>query len=241
MTSVKSILCIPGLWKDVTELVDSIFSNNVGEFIFGGKVLLNLKTDIGFEVEIYDRDDDMKASFQVAGMASRLSDNYLDLIDKHTFVIYLIGEAGSVDKAKSIAEAGLAILKSGGVGIKVETAGKAFTKEQWAYHYQQSNWYEMFVLDSIVDEDGATYSCGMHNLGLRDTIVSGEDFQESVDLISLFGYYQLVDKPTITNNQTFARSADSPIRFQIVDEPKQPYDGHELFNNPFGMWRLKRK
>ena len=240
---VKTVLCIPGSWKDRSEIVTSIALKNLGEFIFAGKILLNLKTNIGFEIEIFDRDDRMKESFKWAGMVNMLSDEYLELIDKHVFVVYIVGETGDLQKAKSIAEAGLAVLKSGGIGIKVETSGKAFSKEQWAdliIKYQESNLYKMFVLDSISDVKGTTYSCGMHNLGFKDTIVSGEHFQESVNLISTFGYYQLIDKPSIMSNQTFSSSANSPI-FQIIEEQNQPYKDHKLFRNPFGMWRLKRK
>lgn len=240
---VKTVLCIPGSWKDRSEIVTAIASKNLGDFIFAGKTLFNLKTNIGFEIEIFDRDDRMKDLFKYAGMVNMLSDEYLELIDRHVFVVYIIGETGDLQKAKSIAEAGLAVLKSGGIGIKVETSGKAFNKEHWTdliINYHESNLYKMFVQDSISDVKGTTYSCGMHNLGFKDTIISGEKFQESVDLISTFGFYQLIDKPSIVSNQTFSSSADSPI-FQIIEEENQPYKGHELFGNPFGMWRLKRK
>ncbi len=95
----------------------------------------------------------------------------------------------------------------------------------------------MFVVDSITNEDGTVFTCGMHNLGYKDTIISGEDFQNAVNLLSIFGYYQIIDKPDIKNGQTFATSADSPI-FEITDELDQPYKEDELFENPFGMWRL---
>lgn len=99
----------------------------------------------------------------------------------------------------------------------------------------------MYVLDSISsNEKGATYSCGMHNLGLKDTIVYNEDFQESGNLISIFGYYQLIDKPIIKNNQTFCKEQDAPV-FIISEENNQPYKGDELFENPYGMWKLEKK
>ena len=98
----------------------------------------------------------------------------------------------------------------------------------------------MLVLDSISDGNGTVYTCGMHNLGYKDTIVEGEDFQYAVELLSIFGYYQIMDKPEIRAGQTFGTSVDSPI-FEIVEEKNQPYQGDELFENHYGMWRLKRK
>jgi hypothetical protein len=45
----------------------------------------------------------------------------------------------------------------------------------------------------------------MQNVGYTETIVSGEEFQYAVYLVSLFAYYQVVDEPVILNNQTFSQ------------------------------------
>ena len=239
----KTVLCIPGNWNDRTEIVTAIAENNLNDFIFAGMVLLNLKTNKGFELEICERDSGMRESFKIAGMVNHLSEEFLDEIDKHKFVIYISAETGNLESAKEIAEAGNAILKSGGTGIKVETTGKAFTKQYWTEYltdFVESDLYQMFVLDSISDEKGITYTCGMHNLGFKDSIVYNEEFQDSVNLLSIFGYYQLIDKPEIQLGQTFSTDMDSPI-FEITEENKQPNKGDELFKNPYGMWKLERK
>lgn len=241
---IKTIICIPGVWRDRTDLVTSIFNNNVNEYIFAGNILLNTKTEQHFEIEVCDRDERMVNSFKVPGMVNQLGDSYLSEIDKHNTVVYLIGEGGSLEKAEAIAKAAQAIINAGGIGVKVETAGKAFTKEQWASlaaGEPEGNLYRMFVLDSITENETETvFSCGMHNLGLKDTIISGETLEESLDIISTFSYYQIVDKPVIAHSQTFSKAADSPI-YQILEEPTPPYSGMELFENPYGMWRLQRK
>lgn len=243
VTCPKTVLCIPGNWNNRSEIVTAISENNMNEFIFAGMILLNLKNKNSFELEICDRDERMKESFKWAGMVNRVSDEFLNEIDKHKYVIYLTAETGDTEKAKLIAEAGKAILKSGGIGIKVETTGKAFTKDHWIDlldDFDEANLYQMFVLDSICDGIGKTYSCGMHNLGLKDSIVYNEEFQESVNLISIFGYYQLIEKVEIKNNQTFSTEAEGPI-FIISEELNQPNKGDELFENPFGIWKLERK
>ena len=171
-----------------------------------------------------------------------MSDSFLQIIGEHHHIVYLIGKGGTFIDAHHMALAGNAILKSGGLGVKVETAGKAFEKEQWSAlldPFVESNLYRMFVIDSIGSVDGLTYSCGMHNLGLRDTIVVGESFQESVDLIRIFSFYMIIDKPLISEGQTFSRDLESP-KFRIVNESSQPNMGIELFENPYGMWRLSR-
>ncbi|NOQ75705.1 MAG: hypothetical protein GQ574_27105 [Crocinitomix sp.] len=174
---------------------------------------------------------------------NQISEEFLNKIDGHKNVVYLIGETGNTESAKAIAEAGNALLKSGGTGVKVESTGKAFTKEHWSglvTDFEESNLYQMYVLDSIIDGEGATYSCGMHNLGLKDSIVYNEAFQEAANLISIFGHYQLIDKPEIELNQTFSTHAEAPF-FVISEEKNQPNSGDELFENPFGIWKLERK
>lgn len=241
--NAQTILCIPGKWKNESEMVSSMVGNNVGEYLFAGRILMHIKTKEFFQVDISEHDENMRESFRWAGLVNRVSEAFLDEIAEHTLVIYLIGQTGSLQSAESIARAGNAILKAGGIGLKVETAGKAFTAEQWQNlvdNFETADLYKMFVLDSLTDEEGTTFSCGMHNLGLRDTIISNEEFGEAVSVISMFGYYQFIDKPVIMNNQTFAQAANAPV-YRISEEPNQPYQGHELFENPFGMWRLQRK
>jgi len=239
----RTILCIPGNWKNTQEVITSIATSNMPDFIAAGKIMMHVKTQQSFEIEICGRDERMRDSFAWAGQVNRVSKDFLDSIDQHSLVVYIIGETGNFQDAKAVAEAGLALLKAGGTGIKVESTGKAFTKEHWTRlltNFEESNLYEMFVLDCINDGKGTTHSCGMHNIGLKDTIVSGVEFQEAVQLLSTFGYYQIVDKPTLRARETFGVAQDAP-RYEMVDEPRQPYKGDELFENPFGMWRLKRK
>ena len=239
----RTVLCIPGNWKNRSELVTAIAESNAGNYLFAGMVLMDLKTKAGFELEIYERDNRMKEAFGFAGRVNQVTDNFLSKIDEHSLVLYLSGETGSFEKAFDLANAANALLNAGGTGVKVETTGKAFEKEQWmglvAEEYP-ANLYALYVLDSISDGLGTTYSCGMHNLGLKDVIVYQEDFQEAVNLIAAFGYYQIMESPEINVNQTFGVAANSPI-FEIQEEHKQPNKGDDFFENPYGMWLLQRK
>ena len=235
-----SIICIPGNWEDWSEFIISLVGATNGEYLAVGNILMNTSTKHYYEIEMCERDERMMKAFSVAGMVNRVSEKFLEEIGDHKNVIYISGDTGNLNDATHIAYAAQAILKTGGLGIKIETAGKAFEKDQWIdllENFEESNLYQMFVLDSLIDEDGTVYSCGMQNLGYRDTIVSGEEFQDAVDLIKVFGYYQIIDKPLIKDGQTFSVDAEAPI-FRITNEPNQPYLGDERFGNPNGMWRL---
>lgn len=236
-----AILCIPGTWKDRSEIVTRLAQDSQSDYLFAGVILLNQKTEHKFILEFCEKDDRMRDSFRMAGVTSRLSDEFLDEIDQHNSVVYLSYKCPDLEDLKALSDASSAILEIGGIGIKVETTGKAFSSEQWNRfldNFDESNLYTMYVQDCISDGK-CTYSCGMHNLGLKDTIVYSDDFQESQELISAFGRYQVIDKPTINPNQTFSKDADSDV-YLIVEETQQPNIGHELFHNPYGMWRLEK-
>ena len=239
---VTTVICIPGPWATWNDFMHAIIEVTKGEYMAAASILLNTNTKKGYTIEFYERDERMAESFKFAGMVNRVSEAFVEEIDSHQNVIYISGPTGSLEEAEHIAFAAGAVLQAGGLGVKVETAGKAFEKEQWQElldNFGQPNLYRMFVIDSIREEDGTVFSCGMHNLGFKDTIISGEEFQDAVSLISIFGYYQVVESPAILDQQTFGADAESP-RYIITEETEQPYEGHELFGNPFGMWRLGR-
>lgn len=240
---MQSILCIPGNWRDNNELVLSIVNATAGEYIYAGMVLMAVKGQQAFTLEVQERDERLYDAFTWAGKLTGISEETLQEIQQHQHVVYLIAETGSYESAEAIARAAGALLKAGGLAVKIETAGKAFDKETWLAYlndFETSHLFEMFVVDSLSQHKGEFFSCGMHNLGLKDTIVNVKDPREAIHLIRVFGYYQIVDNPTIIAKQTFTPTLESP-KYVITEEVNQPYKGNEVFENPFGMWRLKKK
>ncbi len=240
----ESILCIPGDWTSEQDVKLSILEATNGQYMVAGGVMMNAKKERHFTFEVCKRDERMKLAFFVAGQITGVTEDFLNEINKHNLVVYISAPTGSLLESEHISFAGEAIIKAGGIGIKVETAGKAFEKNAWfslTNNFQEHNVYEMFVIDSLYHfENETTFSCGMQNLGLKDTIVSGLAFQEAGELIRIFGYYQVVDKPVILPNQTFTPTSDSP-RYRITEEANPPYKDEEILGNPFGMWRLTRE
>jgi hypothetical protein len=239
----KSVICIPGNWKDFEDFHGSLIVTSGASYMVVGNILINGKDKRHYSFEFCDRDPRMKDSFRVAGRVTEIGDETLEEIADHKYVIYISGETESLEGAEQIARAGMAVLNTGGIALKIESAGKAFSKAMWLEFMTdfepERHLYDMFVLDSIIDTDGTVFSCGMHNLGLKDSIVSNEEFEDAMGLIRIFGYYQIVDKPDIKNNQTFQPSPESPL-FRITNELHPPYANNEVFHNPFGMWRLAK-
>ena len=239
VVGVNSILCIPGYWDDTVE----ILHKTNGKLMVVGGVLMDIKNQRHYEIELCEFDSRMRESFKVAGMVTGVSNEFLNQIETHTSVIYIIGETGSFEGAKYISQVASALLNAGGIGVKVESTGKAFEKDKWLFFSEEgedASMYELFVLDSLMMKDGTTYSCGMHNIGLKDTIISNLEFEEAQKLVRIFNYYQVIDKPVIANNQTFRTDINSPF-YRIKEDFNQPYKVDSLFANPYGMWRLTRE
>jgi len=241
--TVTTVICIPGKWAAWKDFILTLVEATGGDFMVAGNIVVHAKKQRHYAIEFCERDERLQDSFRVAGSVTPVSGSFLSEIGNHQQVIYISGKTGNLRETENIALAAAAVLKAGGLGIKIETTGKAFEQGQWfdlLEDFHEANLYKMFVLDSIVTEDGAVYSCGMHNLGLRDTIVSGEEVEQAINIIRTFGYYQIVDKPAIMNNQTFQAAINSQV-YRITDEPNQPNKGHGLFENPYGMWRLTKE
>ncbi|CAN5138541.1 hypothetical protein BH11BAC5_BH11BAC5_09980 [soil metagenome] len=91
----------------------------------------------------------------------------------------------------------------------------------------------------LITANNSVYSCGLHNIGLRDTICDPDvDVNESADLVRIFICYQLFEKPQIKPGQTFSKDAASPV-FRIIEEDCKTYDVSDSFFNPFGMYHLR--
>lgn len=236
------MLCIPGDWLNLDEFIAALAATSKMEYMPISGLLLNSTRKTSFNYEFHDYDGKMKSAFEYAGLATRMSESDVNKVSEHKNVVFLYGPIGGLAEAYEIALAGAAILQAGGIAIKIETAGKAFSKQTWysmIENFEPLNIYKMFVVDTITNSSGATYSCGMKNLGLRDFIVLGEDFQNAVDLISLIAENQIIHHTIFKDKEEISLDAGREV-YTIRTQKNQPYDDRTLFKNPFGMWQLQR-
>jgi len=126
-----SVLCIPGPWTGDMEVKLALIKATNGEYIAAGGAMIHAKGNFHCTFEVCERDDRMKKSFTVAGYVTGVSENFLNQVENHKSVVYITAPTGNLQAAQQMALAGAALLKAGGIGIKVETAGKAFEKATW--------------------------------------------------------------------------------------------------------------
>lgn len=216
---IKIVLCIPGNWHSEAELP-----------VIEGVV-----------AELRSHDHHLTHSFKHAGL-QRFSEQELQAIEKHTSVVYISGKGGSFSDAEKMMQAGQALLQNGGLGIKVETSGKAFNASTWEELVNMDHehrFYEAFVL-LVKGADNSIHSCGMHNLGLRDTLSDAiGEVMDTAELVDIFCIYQILEEPDIKEGQTFSTDPDSPV-YIINEEPCTYYAPGDHFYNPYGIIHLRR-
>jgi hypothetical protein len=229
----KIILCIPGPWRD-----RDAFSQAIGErgrYLVIGPMLLDLATQERFGVEFQGFDKRMAEAFRAA--APGLAPALISTIARHRSAVYLTSEKRSLEGAQALMQAAAHVLESDGLAVKVETTGLAHTAQDW-YRYTQdpspAGAHQAFV---VFVQGQRSYSCGMHNFGLKDALVSKVDSTVAIDTLRHFSWYLLSEMPTLGVGQTFATARDAPV-FRIDDDANQHIAPDDLFYNAFGAWHL---
>jgi hypothetical protein len=231
----KSVLCIPGPWKDQNAFATAIA--DAGRYLCAGGMLMDLQSKSAFNYTFENADKRMAQAFRAAG--PQLPENVLKQIERHRSVLYLISFELNLAGANALMHAAAAVLNAGGLAIKVETAGLAHTAAQWQEFcgtQAQHSAHQAFV----VYVSGATsYSCGMHNFGLFDASVSSDDSKKlntAVELLRTFNWYQISESPQLQSGQSFATQESGPIyQLALATSRFVPTDP---FYNAFGTWQL---
>ena len=239
MSKIPEIVVgVPGKWSDGSAIVTDIAKYS-GGYLFAGEVLMQMDTGWSCGAEIYEHDPQLKTAFDVAG-GGRIPVNVLDTLKDHTYTFYLIAEGGSIENAQAVMQAANAILKCGGIAVKVESAGVAHSAAKWIELTEDelpTTVMEGFV--TYVGGDDYFYSCGMHNIGFPDAVLHADvPPDEAARCLDVFLKYLAFEQPTIHENETFSISADAPA-YRLQKSRCEMFEGDDLFHNPFGVWNLK--
>lgn len=234
------ILCIPGPWKDRGEFVITVASANNEEFIFAGSVLLNLRQQDHVPLDYAPGDSQMRKAFEI-GAQGKISAMVLDRISQHRGVAYLHFPIGIIGQKERIATFTEALKRSGGLGVKVESAGVAHEWDYWFAALRSENPFDLYRTFVVLVGDSLHYfSCGMHHFGLPDVEVERSlEMNQAADLMNRFNYWQIVEEPKIAAGHTFSITADAP-RYRIAQKNDSRHETSDLYHNPNGLWSLKR-
>lgn len=235
MTLERTVLCIPGPWESSSELISTLIQADTG-FLFAGRILMEMESSQGWKAELDPRDERMDCAFRSAGSHWAALPE-MQAIEGHRSVVYLIDEGGSRERAEALMRPASALIRAGGLGVKVESTGVAHSPAQWLELSADITAFTVFRAYVITVTGAEPYSCGMHNFGMRDVRVVAL-VPDAAALVSAFTWYLFLERPTIRAGQTFSVSADAP-RYRIVEGEPVDYGPGSLFTNEFGTWQLE--
>lgn len=230
------VLCIPGPWESHEALAQDITAGSTDTALSGNMLRQNGRSA---RAEFVEHDPDLREAFARTGRL--FSDTDLSAIAAHRSAVYLIGAGGSLEAGREMMDFADALLRAGGLAVKVETAGVAHRARDWLAQSARKATHvgALFVAYvALVASREGVYSCGMHNLGFPDAILSAElPAQRAGQLLKDFLLYLLHEQPALTDTHTFTVQGEA-VRFTLRREPRPLFAADDLFHNPYGWWRL---
>ncbi len=242
--NIDCVLCIPGPWPNRDELMRALVElrgEDGPRFLAAGQLMVELVTEDALQFEWHERALELARAFEVAGRGA-LSQAELQAIDDAPGHVFLIDpDGGSLQSARRAMIFAEALLRAGGLGVKVESAGVAHGVETWRAMTGDAHDVGALLAAylAFVGEPGrGFFTCGMHNLGLPDAVVPpGLAPEQAVDLLESFTLYLAAEEPELESGQTFAAAEDAPV-FELQHQPCEHFAADDPFHNPFGMWAL---
>lgn len=191
-------------------------------------------------LELAEHNTDLRGAFEWACRYSTLSADELDVIGSHGMCLYLVNDSGgSMAEAERMLRFAQGLIDCGGLGVKVESAGKAHSRSDWAGFVEFPHLSVVDAFVTMAGEIGSTaYSCGMHNLGLPDASTPMRDAGSAGALLWTFCKYLAYERPVIVDGQTFGVAVGEPL-YRLELNPCTRFDVDDLYHNPYGEWRLQ--
>ncbi len=242
--NIESVVCVPGPWQGRDELMQAVAelaAEDGPRFLMAGQMVVELVTEAAMEWEWHAREPGLARAFEVAGRGSLSPAELMAIAEAPGHVFLMDPEGGSVEAARRMMIFAEALLRAGGLGVKVESAGVAHSAAAWremtAEAHDLTAVLAAFVA-AVGDPDQGFFTCGMHNLGLPEAVVPASlDPDTAVDLMDVFTFYLAAEEPEIEEGQTFAAEEGAPL-YELTHQPCDHFGADDPFHNPFGMWAM---
>ena len=241
---VESVVCVPGPWPDRDALVDAVAELQAQDgprFLMAGKLMVELVTEGALEWEWHPGDPKLARAFEVAGRGGLSRRELAAIADAPGHVFLVDPEGGSLEAARRLMIFADGLLRAGGLGVKVESAGVAHSVEAWREMTAAAHDVAAVLaawLAIVGDPSQGFFTCGMHNLGLAEAVVPASLSPDAaVELLDVFTLYAASEEPELDDGQTFAAAEEAPI-YELEHQPCTHFPEGDAFHNPFGLWAL---
>jgi hypothetical protein len=229
--SIEIHLRIPGKWSHPRELVQRLPADC--HFTPAAIVLPDGKQ---VEFGAVEADDQFARIFRSA-CRQPAAEAELATVDGYTVNVLLSGPGGSMQAARTMMQAGAAIVRAGGAGVFIDNCALAHGGQSWLEMTEDGGPDAMsFAFVAIIRGQVEVWTMGMHALGLRDLVMKRADADaDEMALVEVIRYISRGDKP-VDDGHVIA-DLNGP-RFQVFTEESEEKLAGSPMHNPFGRLRL---
>jgi hypothetical protein len=228
---VTITLRIPGQWSHPRELIERLPD---GFRLTPEALLLPDTTRVEFGAMAAD---DQFAQIFRSSCRQPATEDELATVDGYTVNILLSGPGGSMPAARTMMQAGAAVVRAGGAGVFIDNSALAHGGRDWLEMTEDGGPDALsFAFVAIVRGQAEVWTMGMHVLGLRDVVMKRADVEvDGFDIIEVIRYLSRGEKP-VDDGHVIA-DLNGP-RFQAFTEASAGGLAGSPMHNPFGRLRL---
>jgi hypothetical protein len=228
---ITIVLRIPGKWSQPRELIERL---PAGFRLTPEALILPDTTQV--ECGVMAADDQFAQIFRSACRQPALDDE-LTTVDGYTVNVCLSGPGGSMQAARTMMQAGAAVVRAGGAGVFIDNSALAHGGRHWLEMTDDGGPDALsFAFVAIVSGKVEVWTMGMHVLGLRDVVMKRADVEaDGFDIIEVIRYLARGEKP-IDDGHVIA-DLNGP-RFQVFTQDSAAELVGSPMYNPFGRFKL---
>jgi hypothetical protein len=181
-------------------------------------------------------DDQFAAIFRSS--CRNADDDELEAVDGYRVNALLCGPGGSLDAARTMMEAGAALVRAGGAGVFIDNSALAHGGQNWLEMTDDGGPDALsFAFVAIVQGRAEVWTMGMHVLGLRDVVMKRADLDadDGFDIIDVIRYLSRGEKP-VEDGHVIADL--SGPRYQVFTHGSDEKLVGSPMHNPFGRFKL---
>jgi hypothetical protein len=228
---VEIALRIPGMWSQPSELIQRLPD---GYRLTAEGLILPDATQVEFGAVAAD--DQFAQIFRSSCRQPATADE-LATVDGYRVNVLLSGPGGSLQAARTMMQAGAAVVRAGGAGVFIDNCTLAHGGQNWLAMTEDGGPDALsFAFVAIVRGRADVWTMGMHVLGLRDIVMKRADVEAGgFDITEMIRYLSLGEKP-VGDGHVLA-DLDGP-RFRVITQDSdQELAGSPMYN-PFGRLKL---
>src|SRR5262245_50916821 len=184
-------LRIPGKWSHPGELVQRLPD---GCRLTAEALLLPDTTQVAFGA--VPADDQFAPIFR-SSCRQPATEDELATVDGYRVNVLLSGPGGSMQAARTMMQAGAAVVRAGGAGVFIDNCALAHGGQDWLEMTEDGGPDALsFAFVAIVRGRADVWTVGMHVLGLRDLVMKRADVEAGgFDIVEVIRYLSRGDKP----------------------------------------------